>query len=130
MRPTLGHPSRTAAVLALSAEGLSVKEIAEKLGVSVSDISALKCMRRTASWLVNGGKHVRVSAKVIAGLELHAAKREITVASLIQKLLETIVEAQLVDSVLDDREPYMVVKVTVPRPAGPLPTYRLIARGK
>lgn len=41
MTKVLGHPTRTAAALALQAQGASNRQIAETLGVSVSTASAL-----------------------------------------------------------------------------------------
>ncbi|WP_225206267.1 LuxR C-terminal-related transcriptional regulator [Novosphingobium huizhouense] len=41
-KPTLGYPSRTAAVAALQAQGLSNGDIAAKLGISTSTVTALK----------------------------------------------------------------------------------------
>ncbi|HEX9837091.1 MAG TPA: hypothetical protein VGB90_09570 [Alphaproteobacteria bacterium] len=52
-KPILGYPSRTAAVVALRREGLTLAEVAARTGIPVSNVSALECCarRRRAAWL-------------------------------------------------------------------------------
>lgn len=47
-KPTLGYPTRTAAVLALIEKGLDNRAVAQKVGISTSTVSALIAKSRPA----------------------------------------------------------------------------------
>ncbi len=57
-KETLGYPSRTAAVLALAAEGLDNREIGQRIGITPSTVAALAAS--SARW---NGRKVRKDAK-------------------------------------------------------------------
>lgn len=107
--PALGYPSRTDAVLALRKEGLLPLEIAARIGISRTQVSALEASarRRTARVRdVAHGPSIAI-AKLFPCeekrlLRAHAARRGITVNRLIQIIVETVVEDDMIDAVLDD----------------------------
>lgn len=102
--PTLGYPSRTAAVLALRATGLSTKLIAERVGIAYSSVVALECsaargkQRSTQNTTTVFPNEVRVLAAP------HAARRNISINELFRRIVEHVIEDGMVDAVLDDRE--------------------------
>lgn len=101
-KPTLGYPTKTAAALALSAEGLNFREIGERMGLPLSYVRALVSgARRREADLANHGK-LTLSRQAIAGLVVDAERRGITATRLATQLLEAICRERLVDAVLDD----------------------------
>ncbi len=99
-KPTLGYPSRTAAVLALQEQGYSNRQIAAEIGIAVTTVSALACSgSRTA---MPKTTVIRVPNHIWRDLESDAAVRHVTVQTLIRKLLATITGDGLVDAILDD----------------------------
>ncbi|RWE55181.1 MAG: hypothetical protein E5V22_31835 [Mesorhizobium sp.] len=106
-KETLGYQSRTAAVLAFRKEGLSAERIAERIGIDVKTVSALECSARR--WREKAPNFVRPSAGsfpigVRERLRPHARARDISVDTLIRRLVETVAFGNLVDAVLDDAE--------------------------
>lgn len=107
--PSLGYPSRTAAIEALRAQQLDTHAIARRIGISAKDVTALEASKeRTRK---QRGFHqtkrgdecsVEVPEDLKKRLRPHAARRDTTVAALAQTILETVAESDLVDAVLDD----------------------------
>lgn len=103
-KPTLGYPSRTDAVLALRANGLSSGEIAEKIGITTATVAALehsagRGRKRPIEALC---RTVLFPIDVIADLGPHAARRNIHPNHLARLIVETVLESDIVDAVLDD----------------------------
>ncbi len=101
-KPCLGYPSRTDAVLALRAKGLTNNQIALKTGISVSSVAALisgKKYKRPADLYQ---KTVRVDNDVLEALRPFAADRGIGVNQLCRNLLAAIADDELADAILDD----------------------------
>lgn len=108
-KPTLGYATRTDAVLALRAQGLTNTAIAGKLGIEPKTVSALAssrvrtevCRRRPDAVRTNDGS-IHISMTCRQKLRPHAASRQLSVDALIRVLIEKISEDKLVDAVLDD----------------------------
>jgi len=108
-KPTLGYPSRTDAVLALRRQGLDDVEIAQRIGIRRGTVGALACsaerrsdrQRRPAE---TNGRTVVFPIDVLDALAPHAAARDISPNELARRLVETAIDEDLVDAILDDRE--------------------------
>lgn len=107
--PCLGHPSRTAAIEALRADGLDAVAIARRIGISAKNVLALEASKeRTRKQ--RGERAIKRGAEITVEipedlkrhLRPHAARRDTTVAALAQTILETVAQSDLVDAVLDD----------------------------
>lgn len=102
-KPTLGYASRTAAVQALRAQGMSTRQIAERVGIEEKTVAALECSS------ARQGARVREFATTTFAKELrnraavHAARRNITVNELFRRIVEAVIDDGMVDAVLDDR---------------------------
>lgn len=110
--PALGYPSRTAAALALKLQGRSMREIADQLGIEPKNAAALVYSaerqkggrrRRKRSW-EGVVRTVCIDRGDLEMLEPQAAKRGIHVNELVRRLIYTIAEEGLTDSVLDDAD--------------------------
>lgn len=106
--PTLGYPSRTEAVLALRAQRLSTRQIAHAIGIEQKTVLALEHSAgrktrapRPAEQL---GRTIVFPVDVLDALAPHAAKRGVHVNSLARLIVTTVVDEDLVDSVLDDSD--------------------------
>lgn len=117
-RPTLGYPTRTAAVMALRRQDFPWKAIAEKLGISPENARALgSSTRKLAAKPAMPGNRGRKPAADAGPAVLtdlfpyhqkemmreHARKRGLTVPQLIQRIVETVFDDNMVDAVLDDQ---------------------------
>lgn len=107
--PTLGYPTRTAAVQALRAQGLSTSAIASRIGIETKSVTALEASaRKTQGGPSRGARRnyqpqgLIVDAEVRRALRPHAAKRSTTVDALIGRLLAILTDDDLVDALLDD----------------------------
>lgn len=106
MTPTLGYPCRSEAVMALIEQGLSQAEIATRIGIKPSTV-AVHChyLRRG-----RGDRgypkfaRIRIERDALAPLASHAAARGVTVDILARRILQAVVDGNLVDAVLDDGE--------------------------
>lgn len=96
-KQTAGYPSRTAAVIALRADGLTPKEIAARCGISERAVAALEATARRRV-----GKPVRFPVDVLVALKPHAVARGLTTEELIRDLVSTVAREAMVDAVLDD----------------------------
>ena len=106
---TLSYPSRTAACVALRAQGLTPSQIACEIGISANTVH---CLLREAR-LRSGGmwrsascrtERVKIPKNDLDALVPQAEKRGIAVTDLVRRLIWTIAENGLVDSVLDDAD--------------------------
>jgi len=100
-KPILGYPTRTAAVVALRREGLSIREVAARTGIPASNVSALECCarRRRISGDQRGPSFPR---EILAELAPAAAARGLAAEELAWRLLSVILAEDLVDAVLDE----------------------------
>jgi hypothetical protein len=108
-KPSLGYASRTDAVAALRADGLSTAAIAARIGIEPKTVAALEssAAQRRASPAKSGeqiGRPVIVPYWDYAALRPHAARRATTVDQLIRDLIEIVARDDMVDAVLDDGE--------------------------
>ena len=112
--PTLGYPTRTAAVQALRAQGLSSGAIARKIGIEVKTVTALEASARRGAGGETGDyrgarstsrQHtVAIDNDVLRALRPHAARRQISVNALVRQLLAILADDDLVDALLDDAD--------------------------
>lgn len=105
MKPTLGYPSRTQAVRALIAQGLNEQQIADKIGISKNNVQCLQYDLGKVRHRRDGRgprSTVHICTDDLDHLKPQADRRGIHVAELVRRLIYTIAEEGLVDSVLDD----------------------------
>ena len=102
----LGYPSRTAAILAYRRAGASTAEIADLIGISANTVTALEASaarsQRRAASPEHPGRAVLLPVETIDKLSPHAAKRGRSVSHLVRALIQTVVEENMIDAVLDD----------------------------
>jgi DNA-binding CsgD family transcriptional regulator len=106
---TLGHATRTDAVIALREQGLSTAEIASRIGietktVSALEASALRSRARAARPFQQQGRAVLFPLDVLAALRRPAEQRGLHPNRLAGLIVEAVVDGNLVDAVLDDAE--------------------------
>ena len=110
--PTLGYRSRTDAVLALRAGGMTTREIADAIGIEPNSVTALEASakRRSGERITQlhsaaepDRRTVVFARDVLSRLRLHASRRGITPNELIRRLVETALDDDMIDAVLDDR---------------------------
>lgn len=97
--PTLGYPTRVAAVIALDKQGLPAQDIADQIGMTKERVTRILWESsdnpgRRANMVVQHG--------VLVALTPHANRRRMTSRTLASRILRTVVESGLVDAVLDD----------------------------
>lgn len=103
---TLEFASRTDAVLALRADGLSTRAIANKLAIEPKTVTALERSaerpKRRQRPAEESGRTVVFPIDVLDGLKPHAERRGIHVNRLARLIVEHVVDDGIVDAVLDD----------------------------
>ncbi len=97
-KPCLGYPSRTAAALALKQRGYSLNEIAAKIGISPQTVGALLSSAKRRK----DEQQISIQTDTLTALLKHASRRKIPVHELARQLIETAVEDDLVDAIMDD----------------------------
>lgn len=106
--PTLGYPSRTDAVLALRGKGMSTEEIAEAIGIKNSTVTSLEChagkRKGAETRKVQGNRTVLFPIDVLESLRPLAEQRGISANELARRIVEAVVDDNLVKAVLDDGE--------------------------
>ena len=107
-KPSLGYASRTDAVVALRAQRVSTAEIARRLNIEPKTVSALEHSAgrraRAPRPAEEMGRTVVFPVDILDALLPHAAKRGVHVNSLARRIVETVVDENMVDAVLDDEE--------------------------
>ena len=104
-KPCLGYPSRTAAVHALRAQGMSTRDIGRAIGIEDKTVIALELgsgHKRPVRVSEELGRTVIISTKVLDALGPHAARRCISVNNLARLIISTVVDEGMIDAVLDD----------------------------
>jgi hypothetical protein len=97
--PTLGYPTRTAAVAALAKQGKSFPEIADLVGITVKQAQNL--YYDANNWRYERIK-VHLRRDLLDGFAQHARKRGINAHELAERILKVIQDDNLVDAILDD----------------------------
>lgn len=106
--PCLGYASRSEAVAALRSEGLTSRQIAERIGIAVKTVTALEgsMARRDRTEPreahIPGWNTIAIDDDTQRALRPHAARRGLTVAQLARDLLVVLANDALVDALLDD----------------------------
>lgn len=110
-KPTLGYPSRTAAVMALRGSGLSIQEIGERIGIRAETVSSLECSaRRSRRWSDGRGarsidlKTVLFEADALTALVPHAEKRGVSANEIARRIVDAAIDDGIVDAILDDAQ--------------------------
>jgi hypothetical protein len=105
-KPTLGYPSRTEAVLALRAQRLSTREISNRIGIPESTVTALEHSagksKRAPRRHEELCRTVLFPVDILDRLARHAAARNMHPNRLARLIVETVVDDDMVDAVLDD----------------------------
>ncbi|CAA2142820.1 hypothetical protein [Hyphomicrobium sp. ghe19] len=95
--PTLGFPSKSAAIEAMKAANMPPKEIAAAIGISLRNYYRLEAYTRKGR-----GRQIVLSRDMMDAAAPHAKVRNISVHELMRQILETVLEEGMVDNVLDD----------------------------
>ncbi len=105
-KPTLGYPSRTAAVIGLRGAGKSSREIADAIGIETATVAALEhsAGRRKRRPAEAHGRTVLFPTDILERLRPHAVAREISPNELARRIVDTVLDENLIDTVLDDGE--------------------------
>jgi hypothetical protein len=102
----LGYPSRTAAVIAYRRAGASTGEIAALIGISANTVTALEASaarsQRRAASTEHPGRAILLPVETYDKLAPHAAKRGRSVSHLVRAIIQTVVDEDMIDAVLDD----------------------------
>lgn len=103
-KPILGYPSHSAAVVALRSSGLSTAAIAAQLGIAHASVTAFEhsAGRRRARPSEALGRTVLFPTDVLDRLAPHAARRGMHPNCLARLIVETVVDEDMIDAVLDD----------------------------
>ena len=103
-KPALGYRSRTEAVLALREAGRSRAEIAAMLGIEVKNVTSLEESGRRSARRRGELIAFKLSASLARCMIAPAVRRGITPSELARRIVETVVDGDLIDAVLDDRD--------------------------
>lgn len=102
-KPTLGYPSRTAAVVALRGQRLGTTEIAARIGIEPKTVIALEVSASRSKTRAEGSRTVLFSIDLLDRLSPHAARRGVSANTLARQIVETVLDDGIVDAVLDDK---------------------------
>lgn len=102
-KPCLGYRTKTEAAYALFSQGLSLREIAQRMGgdtttKQVDSLLYVAC-KKVGEFAV---AHVPVTEAVLSKLRPFAARRSMDAETLAVRLLSRCIEDGLVEAVLDD----------------------------
>lgn len=100
--PVLGYPSKTAAVLASLKQGLSVRAIADRIGIEEKSVMALETSSRRAKRTEE--RTVVFPLETLDRLRPHATRRGISANELARRIVETAADEQMINAILDDGE--------------------------
>lgn len=105
-RPSLGYPTRTAAIEALRKRGMETREIADELGTSTGNVIGLEWRAARPRSAASSGRHdpmITVPNDVMQQLRAHAFRRRISMTRLAARILAAVAGAGMVDQVLDGK---------------------------
>jgi hypothetical protein len=105
-KPVLGYPSRTAAAVALQAQGLRPQQIAERIGAASGDrltVKAVYSLLANARLATGPGTLVVVAPGPVYGALAAAGRaRGLQARGLATHILELVAAEGMIDAVLDD----------------------------
>jgi hypothetical protein len=101
-KPTLGYPSRTAAVLALRKQRLDTGAIAARIGIAPKTVLSLETSAARTIRHRDGCRTVVFPIDLLNACTPHAARRGITANELARRIVEAAIDGKIVDAVLDD----------------------------
>ena len=105
---TLGFPSRTDAVLALRGQGLTTRQIAQRIGIEDQTVTALEHSAgrntRKPRPVEELQRTVLFPKDVLDALGPHAARRNMHANHLARLIVSTVVDENMIDAVLDDAD--------------------------
>lgn len=107
--PRHGYPSSTQAVVSLRAQGLTVRQTAETLGIAETAVTSLEHYarrrgKREPRKRVGRPWTASFPEATLDALMPHARARDITPAELARRLVSTALDHDLIDAILDDGE--------------------------
>lgn len=97
--PTLGYPTRTAAILALTAKGEDIRLIAKKIGITPKQAECLLYAERSNR---SPRGTMQIEKSILSALDPHAKQRNLNSRQLAERILKVVAESGLIDAVLDD----------------------------
>jgi hypothetical protein len=100
-KPALGYPSRTEAALALQAQGHSLKQIADKIGIPEKNVEALLYSRTRARTDPPAERGYVIKLETIRALAPEAQRRCMTVGQLAEAIIARVAHNRLVGVVMD-----------------------------
>lgn len=109
-KPTLGYPSRTAAIIAMRAERIPTDEIARRIGIEAKTVAALELSAGRARSRRDPRPHEAICRTVLFPVDVldalgpHAARRGIHPNRLARLIVETVVDENMIDAVMDDAD--------------------------
>jgi hypothetical protein len=112
--PVLGYPSVTAACKALAAEGLSPVEIGDRVGRDAIAVRNLLCAAKRG--LVD--RRLLLPLKMARALAEEAKMRGVTVAELVEQLLEVVVRDGLYEALLGEAPLLATAQLLEPEGSG------------
>ncbi|HEX4041082.1 MAG TPA: hypothetical protein VHY10_05225 [Xanthobacteraceae bacterium] len=90
-------------MLALRADSVPTAEIASRLGIEAKTVAALEnSAARSRAMAAEGCRTILFPPELIEALRPHAQRRGISANTLARRLIEVVLESELVDAVLDD----------------------------
>lgn len=102
MKPTLGHPTRIAAICALRAEGKTENQIAAAIGIRPGTVTSIECRARRRHTVGKGGAHyLRISGVNLGDLCEEAQRRGYSPTRLAERIIRVVATDSLFDAVLD-----------------------------
>ncbi len=96
MKPCLGHPSRSSAIIEMNRKGMTEREIADRLRIKPNTVSSMlaRAKRREK-------KPLEIERNLFEDLRREAWKRGTTPQNLAHQLLATVIRDKLVEAVID-----------------------------
>lgn len=104
-RPTLGYPSKSAAIVALQEQGWKLREIADRIGMTERQASSLATRYRQRLAARKARHSIELDGPLHADLRREASRLGTSVETLTARLLYHLVRDKLVDAILDGDEP-------------------------
>lgn len=102
-KPCMGYPTRTAAVKALSEQGMSSDMIAHKTGMDTRTVAALR--QNLVRQRERRAKALErlLSEETLMFIEAAAETRGVNPGALAMRIIDTVAREEIIDAVLDDQ---------------------------